>query len=691
MKYIINTNRPRRILKPARSCFICSKLILLYFVLINIIPVAAQEEDNGCDKTTDKKAVNLYKDAEKKFKAKVYGEATYDLKKAIEINDSYYEAYYILGRINYEKLNLFFANKYFLKVIELCPDYRMKIYFYLGNIAFGDEKYEDAIKYLSKYLKNPEKIEAEKEYTEEDYNEARKMLKYAKTVNELMSHPVPFNPKILEGISTKEDEYLFTLSPDNEIAYFTRNVQLPPEKTAWGSDNKKYREMFMYSILEEGKFDKGQPMPPPFNIHENEGGATVTLDNKTLYYTVCEYLQVKKYQNCDIYRSGYKNDKWGAIEALDSNINSPDSWESQPSISSDGKTLYFVSDRAGGFGGYDIYVSHKDENGKWSPAENLGKVINSKGNEKAPFIHPDNRTLYFSSDGRDGLGGYDIYYSRMNDDGTWSEPKNIGYPINTRFDDVGFYVSTDGHKGYFASNKMTPGNQSAGSSQNTGGGWDIFDFDLYKEARPGNVLLIKGVVKDEKKEEPVKAKIELQNIATRKLTEIPVDSATGEYALIVPFSNDYLLTVKKEGYAFSSKYFSSEDTTLTEPQKLDIAIKPVEVGETYRLNDIHFATDSFTLTDASKIIIDKFIDFLNENPHMKIAIHGHTDNLGKPQHNLLLSENRAKSVYEYMISKGINKSRLNYEGYGDSKPLETNDTEEGRAVNRRTEFVITEK
>lgn len=640
---------------------------------------AMSQENDGCEPSSNKKATKYFNDAEHKFKFKAYSDATMFLRQTIELDENYFEAYYMLGKINYDKMNLTSANKYFLKQIEICPTYKLKTYFYLGNIAYGADQFDDAIKYLSKYVKDIEKAEAEKDFTQEEYNEAQKLLKYAKTYSELLNHPVPFSPNVVEGLSTKEDEYLPIMTPDNEIAYFTRNVALPPQKTAWSSE-KKYKEKFMYSIKQNGKFNIGAAMEAPFNKNDNEGGATVTLDNKTLYYTVCQNTKGGKYLNCDIFKSEYSFGMWGDIEALDSNINYPDTWESQPSISSDGKTMYFVSDRAGGFGGYDIYKSDKNDDNKWSPAKNLGPVMNSKGNEKSPFIHTDSRTLYFSSDGRQGMGGYDIYYSKMKDDSTWNEPKNLGYPINTRSDDVGFFVSTDGHLGYFASNQLKGP-----------GGWDIFSFELYKEARPDKVLLVKGTIKDEKKDEAVKAKIELQNIATKKITEIPVDSTTGEYVFAVPFRNDYMLTVKKEGYAFSSKYLSEEDSTLAEPSKVNIEIKPLEVGVPYRINDIYFSSDSYTLNNSSEVIIDHFIDFLKENPHMKIAIHGHTDNVGDDNYNLALSENRAKAVYQYLIEKGISASRLNYKGFGETKPIASNYTNDGRAKNRRTEFVIIEK
>lgn len=641
------------------------------------------QEENTCEEPIISKAISYYKDAEKKFKPNaeyVNSDCIMYLNEAIKLEDNYYEAYYLLGRLYYKKQNTASAEKNFKKQIEICPNYRMKTYFYLGNIAAGKGNYSDVIKYLSIYLKDVEKIEKEKEYTEEDYNLASKMLKDSKALSELVSHPVPFEPHVVEGLSSKKDEYLAILSPDNEMALYTRKVELPRMQTAWGPENIPVREMFMFSEIESGKWSDGEPLPPPFNKNdEAEGGGTLTVDNKTMYFTRCE-TDKRNYRNCDIFTSDFKNGEWGKIIRLDSNINNPKTWESQPSITSDGKTLYFISDRPGGFGGYDIYVSHKNEKGQWTRAENLGSIINTKGNEKAPFIHTDSQTLYFSSDGRPGLGGYDIYFSKMNEEGKWGEPKNLGYPINSSGDDVGLFVSTDGHLGYFASKQLKGI-----------GGWDIYSFELYKEARPEKVLLIKGVVKDEKREEPVKASIELQNITTKKVTEIPVDTTTGEYALAVPFKSDFIMTVKKEGYAFTSKYFAQKDTEYVKPKNVEVDIKPLEVGEAYRLNDIYFATDSFTLTDASKVIIDRFIEFLDENPHMKIAIHGHTDNVGKAAYNLALSENRAKSVYEYMVQKGVGESRLSYKGFGETKPIASNLDPYGRAKNRRTEFVIIEK
>jgi outer membrane protein OmpA-like peptidoglycan-associated protein len=437
----------------------------------------------------------------------------------------------------------------------------------------------------------------------------------------------------------------------------------------------------MFSRLQpDGKFDSGDEMPEPFNLNDNEGGATLTDDNKTLYYTVCKYNTNNTYYNCDIYYSELVDGDWTPIKSVSDKINMPTTWESQPSISADGKTLYFVSDRPGGYGGYDIYKAMKNDNGEWSAPVNLGPTINSIGNEKSPFIHPDGKTLYFSSDGWLGMGGYDIFYSHLNDDGTWTKPVNIGYPINSPDDEVGFFVSTDGKKGYFASNKLKGP-----------GGWDVYSFDLYDKARPEKVLFVSGTVKSESESEMANTRIELKNMETKKVSEVPLDSVTGNYVAVTPFNNDYVMTVKKEGYVYETRYIAKSDSTYRMPAHLDLEIHQIELNKSYRINDIYFEFNSFELTEESKAVLDLLIEFLRENPTIYIEIQGHTDNIGNDAENLKLSSNRAKSVYDYLIANKIDSKRLTYKGYGKTIPVASNDTEEGRARNRRTVFVIIRK
>lgn len=655
------------------SFFKFKLVFILTFIFILLPTLLNAQVQEKCPEINNKRADKIYNKAINEFIHRNYSEASRLLKNIIDIEPEFVDAYFVLGLINIEKpkRNTKAAEKYFLQVNKLCPYYDVYSYFYLADIYFGAEEYEKSYIYLEKFLDDVDKIRSDK-----DYNKATEMLKYAKFYDEMIKESVPFDPLPVKGISTSQDEYLPILSPDNEVALFTRRVKIPPNKNDL-IPRIKYKEKFIYSEKENGQFNEGIEMPFPFNRHDNEGGATLTIDNKQLFYTLCLYAEGSSYYNCDIYYSDFINGQWSEIVNLGENVNLPDAWDSQPSITSDGNTLYFVSDRKGGYGGYDIYKVQRDENEKWGTLENLGPTINTGGNEKSPFIHTDSQTLYFSSDGLMGMGGYDIFFSKLNKDSSWTEPKNIGYPINSYDDDVGFFVSTDGHYGYFASNKF-----------NEYGGWDLYSFDLYNEAQPEKVLFLKGKLMIENNNEPVKARIELKNVVTKKITEIPVDSITGHYAAAVLFRNDYLMTVKKKGFVYESKYISRDDTVFKTPAKIDIEIKPIKVGKSYRLNDIYFDFNSYELTNESIIVINEFIEFLNENLTLKISIQGHTDNIGSDYDNLILSQNRAKSVYFYLINEGIDSDRLNFTGFGEQIPIASNQTDKGRALNRRTEFVI---
>jgi outer membrane protein OmpA-like peptidoglycan-associated protein len=630
-----------------------------------------------CPDYKGKRADKIYNKAVRSYLQRDFSEAIRSLNQVIGIEPDYVDAYFVLGLIYIDgrRQNLKAARSHFKRAIELCPDYDVYAYYHLARIAYGAGEFEDAYRYASRFLEDVDLIKSD-----EDYEEAVKLLDFSMFYHQMLSNPVPFEPKPVPGISTPLDEYLPIISPDNEMALFTRRIKIPPRRDDL-TPQVRYRERFMFSRRNGPHFEEGELMPYPFNQHDNEGGATLTIDNKTLYYTLCKYLPGRTYYNCDICYSEFRNGAWTEIQSISEKVNLPDAWDSQPSITSDGQTLYFVSDREGGYGGYDIYKTEKDENGEWGYPVNLGPTINTPGNEKSPFIHTDSQTLYFSSDGHVGLGGYDIFFSKLNEDGSWNEPVNIGYPINSFEDDVGFFVSTDGHYGYFASNKFEGV-----------GGWDLYYFDLYEEARPEKVLFVKGKIEEDEDLSGFNdTRVELKNAETREVTHVPVDTVTGEYVAAVLFREDHILTVKRKGYVQESNYFSRIDPRHTSPVTLTVSLKPIEIGESYRLNDIYFDFNSYELGRESKIVIEEFADFLLDNPSLKVSIEGHTDNIGTESFNLTLSERRAKAVYDHLISQGIASGQIAYRGFGQSKPVATNATDEGRALNRRTEFVIIEK
>lgn len=658
---------------------IISFLLSLFLVggLSIFIPInTSAQTDESCYDYSNNRAEKVYEKAIKSYRQRTYTECIGLLNDVIAIEPEYVDAYFVLGLIYIKenRMNLKAASENFNRVIELCPDYDVYAYYQLSRIAYGAREYQEAYDNINKFLEDVDLIKSDA-----DYEEAVRLLDFSKFYIDILNNPVPFDPHPVPGISTEYDEYLPIISPDNGMALFTRKMQSPPTRDDI-TPQMTFKERFMFSFRENEEFERGNLMPPPFNKNNNEGGATIAINNKLLYYTLCKFASGGRYYNCDICFSENINGTWTPIESISDKVNLENTWESQPSITSDGKTLFFVSDRDGGFGGYDIYKTVKDENGEWCSPENLGSKINSIGNEKSPFIHTDSQTLYFSSDGLMGLGGYDIFLAKLNEDGSWNDPKNIGYPINSYDDDLGFFVSTDGEKGYFASNKFEGF-----------GGWDLYSFNLYEEARPEKVLFIKGIVSAFEISDFKNTHIELKNVESKKITEIEVDSITGEYYGAVVFRDDYIMTVKKKGYVHESNYMSAINPRFSKPLDIFIDLKPIEVGMSYRLNDIYFDFNSVQLKPESIMVMDEFYLFLNENPTLKISIEGHTDNIGSDVDNQVLSENRSKSVYDYLVKRGIQFNRMSYKGFGESVPIESNETEDGRARNRRTEFVIIEK
>jgi outer membrane protein OmpA-like peptidoglycan-associated protein len=546
------------------------------------------------------------------------------------------------------------------KAIELCEGIDPEAYYQLGWLEYDMKRYKDAEKHLNRFLEF-DKI------NEEHGTKANTMLVRAK----LYANPVAFEPKPVPGISTVDPEYLAIISPDDEYIFFTRRY----DQAQRGLITTTSVEKFMIAKRTNGVFDKGIPMDYPFNQKAigNEGGATITIDNKHLFFTV------NKDGNFDIYYSDWNATYWDDITNMGPAVNDPKQWDSQPSVSADGNTLYFASARDS-LTGIDIYVTHRGADGKWTKAKKLPAPINTNGNDKSPFIHQDGHTLYFSSDSLPGLGGYDIFMSRMDAKGNWSQPVNLGYPINTEADEVGFFASTDGNYGYYASNTMK------GNS-----GFDVFYFPLHPKARPEAVMLQRGEVKADGKDSMVSATIELKNTFTNELTRINVDSVTGQYAFVANLDHDVVVTIKKKGYAFESEYISANDSSNIGPVKKNILLEKIDVGKSYTINDILFETNSFQINDTIKAVINEFADYLVLNPKLTVTIEGHTDNVGNPTDNLILSQNRAKSIYDYLVSKDIDKSRLSYKGYGETKPIASNSSPEGRAKNRRTVFKVIAK
>lgn len=662
---------------------------------LSALPVglSAQDENaSGCPQPENKEAQKLYEKA-KELKKYEFNERLGFLGKALELEPEWADANLLVATMIMKKAKVDghpteykSALKYLEAAVQACPQIGAEPYMWIGSQYYFNEEYAQAIPWLEKFVNfdsdDPKKLG--KDY-ESKVLEANEMIKWSKFYSEIKSNPRPFAPKVVGGISTARSEYLAIITPDNSLAFYIRSQPVNQLDRVWAS--QETRELFTMSQRNAaGQFDGGVMLPPPFNQQANEGGPTLTIDNKHLFYTITK--PGAEGANTDIYTSDYINGEWTEVRPIGERVNDPVWWDSQPTISADGKSLYFASNRPGGQGGIDIWVTLLDAYGEWGVPMNLGPTINTPDDEKSPFIHSDSQTLYFSSKGQPGMGGYDIFFARQDEKGNWKVPVNIGIPINTESDELGFFVSTDGQTAFFNTNNMLPGSL---------GGYDVYEFPLYKEARPEKVVLLKGELKTDKGE-PVTGNVvvEVKDVQTKKTTAAVVDTTTGNYvaAVKVEKQHDYVITVKKDDAAFTSQLVSGkqEFPAVTQTVK-PMEVKKLEVGAAYTINDINFASNSAVIQPESMVVLEAFANYLKANPNIRIQIQGHTDNVGDDGQNLSLSNERAFAVFEALTQKfGVPRSQIaGAKGFGETKPIADNLTEAGRSKNRRTEFVIVSK
>ncbi len=670
-------------------------LSIIFTLFLGSFAMAQDEEKKStCPEPDDKKAVELYKKGTDKKKYHKPERLNF-LQEALKIEPAYAEASMALGneiivKCKLDNLPFSTARPQFLAAVNACPKIHSEPYYFIGFSFYEDAMNDSAIKYLNLFLKFTDDDEKKfgKDYPFEQY-QSKEMIKAAKKEAELKKKIVPFSPKVLANISTGNNEYLPYISPDETMILFTRTMPNQSKDKIYQTDKEK--EVFMISKKQkDGSFDKGEPMEWPFNENSNEGGASLTIDNQHLYYTIYK-MEGGQQPNADIYYSDLVDGAWSEIKKVP-NINDPVYWDSQPSVSADGNTIYFASDRPGGLGKVDIWKTDRDPaTRQWKKPVNMGPKINTPGIEKCPFIHSDFETLYYSSDGLYGFGGLDIFYVRKDEKGNWKEPENIGSPINSAADDAGFFVSTDGTTGFFCSYS----NEGKVRGQGVGK-YDVYYFDLYKEARPEAVTFLRGQVKLPDGEVPkTNVIIEIKDIKTHEKTQAVYDSTTGHYVAAVntkKHKEGVVVTVKAPDHSFASQKVEIKEATFAKPPApVDMAIEKVETGRSFVINNILYATGAAELYPESFVTLDEFAEYLKENPSFKIEIQGHTDNVGHDADNIALSQKRADNVKKYLETKGIKASRVTAKGYGAGKPMASNATVDGKAKNRRTEFLILEK
>ncbi|MDR3693725.1 OmpA family protein [Mucilaginibacter sp.] len=629
-------------------------ITLLIFIL-SVFSSFAQERQYS---TTNKEAIKDYALASQSLDENLYNDALELLQKALQADNNFVEAHAQLADLYRLMRRHAEAVGEYQKTIALNPEFNRSVYLKAGDEEIRIAKYEDALHHLEKYL-------TYENLTTQNNAFALKLLADCKFSIEAIQHPVPFKPVNMgPEINTADDEYMPVATADESMLIFTRKIN--------------NNEDFYKSVKVDEKWQTATYLSDRINTPEyNEGAQSITQDGKFLFFTGCN--RPDGLGHCDIYIAQKKGDDWGKPFDLSPPINTP-GWEAQPSISADGKTLFFVSNRKGGYGGYDIWKSTLTDKG-WGEPENLGPNINTAYNEQSPFIHPDDSTLYFSSDGWPGLGGRDLFVSRLGKDGQWQKPVNMGYPINTSGDENGLTLTAEGTHAFFSSNNL-----------DGFGGYDIYTFELPENLRPNLVTYVKGKVNDAKDLRPLEADVEIIDLAKNEAVyEDNSDAANGSFLATLKSGKNYGLNISKSGYLFYSQNFSLVGHKDRNPYNIAVLLEPIEVGNKVILNNIFFDTNSFELKTESLSELDKLVDFMSLNPTLKIEISGHTDNVGNDQANQVLSENRAKSVYQYLITNKVDAARLVYKGYGETQPIAPNDTDEGRQKNRRTEFKIISK
>jgi outer membrane protein OmpA-like peptidoglycan-associated protein/tetratricopeptide (TPR) repeat protein len=606
-----------------------------------------------------KKAQDNFDDAQQYLRQNIYDEGIKFLDEAVKADPKFQLAYIQLGDI-YKRLKDYPKAKInYQKAVNAAPNIETRIYYVLAESQLLSGDYIAAKANLLLF---------QQKYTGNDQEFIKKTKKYLLDCDfsiTAIKSPSKYEP-INMGfyINSANKEYFPTLTADGETLIFTRVVN--------GNED--------FYISHKGANDwlRAKPLSPNINTAQyNEGAQSISPDGKYLFFTGCN--RPDGMGRCDIYVSKREGNDWGKALNLGRVINS-EYWESQPSISPDGSTLYFLSNRPGGIGGYDIWKSTLTDEGIWTDPVNLGPNVNTPYDESTPFIHADGKTLYFSSNGWPGFGDKDIFFSRIGDDGLFSIPVNLGYPINTFNEEIGLTVSADGNEGLFSSNIQ-------------GGGFgelDIYHFKLPEKAKPLPVTYVKGVVRDRETNALLQANVLIIDLKTNNAIFNDYTSPeTGDFLAVMPLGSDYYFNADAEGYLFNSQHFALKENKGNKPYELEILLDKIKVGSYVTLQNVFFDTNKYELLPTSTAELNILIDLLKNNPNVQIEIQGYTDNVGDLKLNAKLSENRAKSVYDFLASNGIAASRLSYKGYGDTNPRADNTTEEGRKQNRRTEFIIT--
>jgi outer membrane protein OmpA-like peptidoglycan-associated protein/tetratricopeptide (TPR) repeat protein len=607
----------------------------------------------------DKKAAKLYLQSQQQAGDDKFQEGIESLRQAVAIDNRFEDAYLSMAGMFVELKNYQEAVVHY-KIAQSIDSIYFKDYSLSFSIALaGLGKFDEALAAVNNFKSIPNLNESSLRSAAHRSKNYQFALDYSANKN-LSGYK--FEPKNMgDSVNSVVSEYFPTISLDGKHLVFTRRVN-------------GINEDFFQSDRTANGWTSAKALLGNINSNSNEGALNISQDGQLLIFTGCNFQN--GFGSCDLYMSFATPDGWSSPENMGPNFNT-EFFESAPSLSPDKRDLYFTSNRPGGYGGNDMYVCHRGDDGRWSKPENLGPSINTPGDESWPFIHADNTSLYFTSNGLPGYGGDDLFVVRKTATGEWGIPENLGYPINTIENEGSLVVAADGKTAFYASDRS-----------DSRGQMDLYSFELRDDIRPARTIWVKGKVYDKKTGKGLPSSVELGDLGNKRIVSKLQTDETGNYLTTLPMGKDYAFNVNRKGYLFYSENFMLSLPSADSVYQIDIPLQPIEANASIILKNIFFDVNKYELKPSSQIELDDVVKLLKENPTVFIQINGYTDNVGKPADNLLLSENRAKSVVNYLKSKGIDPKRLSYKGYGDAQPVSSNATEAGRAQNRRTELKV---
>lgn len=648
-----------------------SRIPVLLMALALASPVLAQMRNYS---TKDKKAIKLYEDGLQCMHERDMGCAEKNLVKAANFDEHFVEPRFALAELYDLQGRDTDAMQWYRDALALSPRYFPNAYLHLADIEFRNQEYSAAEQHYKDYIG----------LNEDPVRKARARLGVENCVfaARAIHQPVPFDPVNLgPQVNSADPEYYPCLTADDSTLIFTRRVAAPHIRVYGAQEDFYVSRRGM-----TGEWGPSSALPVVNTPDHNEGAGTLTPDGRFIIFTKCALADgtygegLSGFGSCDLFISRRIGDRWTRPENLGPPVNSRN-WETQPSMASDGRTLYFVRglQARDGIKSMDIWMTRLQDDGSFSVPEKLPEQVNTPFEEESVQIHPDGRTLYFSSNGHPGFGGLDIFMSRKDSTGQWGPALNLGWPINSGADENSLLVSSNGRLAYFASDR-----------KGGHGSLDLYSFELYKEARPHPVTYIRGRVTDRATGKPLEADVLLYDVSDGTLaTAAYSDPSTGEFLVCLPTDRTYALNAQAEGYLFFSRNYAVQgDATAADPVALDVPMSPLTSGATIALRNVFFNSASAQLLPESHVELDKLADLLVKNPTLRIELGGHTDNVGADDANLRLSDERAKAVRDHLVRKGIAADRIEARGYGETMPTESNTTEEGRALNRRTEVKV---